>query len=128
MTDATIRAIAEAVVELLVERGIIAAAPIHDGRVLSAAEAARLLGRRRQWVYEHAAELGGFRYGTGRRAPLGFDRLELERWKHEHQLPRPAANGRGRRRAPRSTSPRGANLIPFEPMKEGRSIDPPDRP
>jgi hypothetical protein len=74
MTDATIRAIAEAVVELLVERGVVIThATTYDGRVLSATEAARFLGRRRQWVYAHAAELGGFRYGTGRRARLGFD-------------------------------------------------------
>jgi hypothetical protein len=128
MTDAAIREIAEAVVELLVERGIlIPPAPVHDGRVLSATEAARLLGRRCQWVYEHAAELGGFRYGTGRRARLGFDRIEIERWKHENQLPRPAASGQGRRRPPRSNTSRGANLIPFEPMTEGRSIERFDR-
>ncbi len=123
MTDATIRAIAEAVVELLVERGVVVTpAPIHDGRVLSAAEAARFLGRRRQWVYAHAAELGGFRYGPGRRARLGFDRLGLERYKHEHQIPRPTPRAR---RRPRAASSKGAKLIPFEPMSEGRSIDPP---
>ena len=127
MTDAAIREIAEAVVELLIERGVLSPAPVYDGRVLSATEAAGLLGRRRQWVYEHAAELGGFRYGSGRRARLGFDRLELERWKHENQLPRPEANGGGRRRPTHSNTSRGANLIPFEPMTERRSIDAPDR-
>lgn len=124
MTDAAIRAIAEAVVELLVERGVvITQPPSYDGRVLSTAEAARFLGRRRQWVYAHAAELGGFRYGTGRRARLGFDRLGLERYKHEHQLARPAARPR---RSARSGSAQGPNLIPFEPMSKRRSIGPPD--
>jgi hypothetical protein len=124
MTDAAIRAIAEAVVELLVERGVVTTyATTFDGRVLSAAEAARFLGRRRQWVYAHAAELGGIRYGTGRRARLGFDRLGLERYKHDHQLARLAPRPR---RPPPGGSPKGANLIPFEPMSKGRSIGPPD--
>jgi hypothetical protein len=60
------RAVAEAVVDLLEERGLVAAAS-SSSRVLDAAEVAQLLGRERQWVYDHAGELGAFRYGTVRR-------------------------------------------------------------
>ncbi len=128
MTEAATQAVAEAVVELLIERGlVVAAVSVHDGRVLSAAQAARVLGRRRQWVYAHAEELGAFRYGDGPRARLGFDRAELERWKRGQQIRRASTEVRASRRAAAGrTSPTGANLIPFEPMSQRRSIDAPD--
>ena len=42
-------------------------------RLVSAAEVARELHIGRQWVYEHAEELGGTRLGNGPRARLRFD-------------------------------------------------------
>jgi hypothetical protein len=51
-------------------------------RVLGVSEVARLLGRRPAWVYQHAAELGAFRFGNGPKARLGFDLASIERWKH----------------------------------------------
>jgi hypothetical protein len=61
-----VRALAEAVVDVLTERGLaMLAAP---QRVLTAAQAAQLLGRSLQWVYAHAGELGAFRYGDGQGA------------------------------------------------------------
>ena len=72
MTELELRALAEMVADVLVERGIVGATT-PSGRVLDAAAVARLLGRERQWVYDHADELGAFRYGDGPRARLGFD-------------------------------------------------------
>ena len=48
--------------------------PSRAGARLNVADVARLLGRSRPWVYEHAAELGAFRFGNGPKARLGFDR------------------------------------------------------
>ena len=122
MTEAesAARELAEAVVEVLLERGLVVAAPPpHEVRVLNAGEVGRLLGRRRQWVYDHADELGGFRYGAGPRARLGFDRLQIERWMHEREIRRLMPNGRARPRQPRGRAPaRGANLIAYEPLNE----------
>jgi hypothetical protein len=43
------------------------------GRLVDAAELAGWLGVEREWVYEHAAELGALRLGDGPRARLRFD-------------------------------------------------------
>lgn len=96
------RALAEVVADVLAERGLVVqAATTSPVRVLDAAQVARLLGRDRHWVYDHAGELGAFRYGDGPRARLGFDLVAVERWKRERQIranaPQ-AASGRGRRR------------------------------
>ena len=62
------RAIAEALADVLTERGLVVAGNAAPAaRVLGVSEVARLLGRRPAWVYQHAAELGAFRFGTGRR-------------------------------------------------------------
>jgi hypothetical protein len=60
-----IRAVAEALADVLFERGLVAAGS--PARVLDASQVADLLGRDRQWVYAHAGELGAFRYGDGPR-------------------------------------------------------------
>src|SRR4051812_20760819 len=79
--DVDVRAIAEVLADVLIERGLVVAGSHGDGRVLDATAVAALLGRERQWVYDHADELGAFRYGNGPRARLGFDRHSIERWK-----------------------------------------------
>lgn len=108
------RAIAEALADVLAERGLVAYAP--TARVLGVGEVARLLGRRRAWVYQHAEELGAFRFGTGPKARLGFDVGDLERWKRDRQLRPPAPKPAPRRRRSREEGlPRGAKLIPYEP-------------
>lgn len=61
-------AIAERVAELLRDDDAPAA-----HRLVSAAEIARELNVGRQWVYEHADELGARRLGDGPRARLRFD-------------------------------------------------------
>jgi predicted DNA-binding transcriptional regulator AlpA len=117
MIDASIRAVAEAVVELMIERGLIVGpGQVADERILDAAAAARLLGRSRQWVYEHADDLGAFRYGSGPRARLGFDRSALERWKHQRQQARTPTKQGVRNATAQIPAARGANLIPFEPL------------
>jgi hypothetical protein len=52
-----------------------------DGRgcLLDAAELGAVLNVTRGWVYEHKAELGVIRLGSGPRARLRFDVLEVRR-------------------------------------------------
>jgi hypothetical protein len=97
---AEVRLIAEAVADVLVERGLVVAENRPAGRVMSAAQVAAALGRNRQWVYDHAGELGGFRYGPGPKARLGFEVGAVARWMRErsmsrenHSLVRPRARG-----------------------------------
>ena len=47
--------------------------PTGAKQLVSAAEVANELGVGRQWVYEHAAELGAVRLGDGPRGRLRFD-------------------------------------------------------
>jgi predicted DNA-binding transcriptional regulator AlpA len=107
-----VRALAEAVVDVLAERGL--AMVVAPQRVLSAAQVAQLLGRSLQWVYAHAGELGAFRYGDGPKARLGFDHARIERWKRERVIEAPA------RRRPISRARAGAvgtapvSLIPYD--------------
>ena len=84
------RQLAEAVVDVLEERGLVTTSGM-PSRVLNAAEVAQLLGRDRQWVYDHAGELGAFRYGDGPKARIGFDLLGVERWKRHRQVRQPSA-------------------------------------
>jgi hypothetical protein len=63
---ALVDAVAERVLELLGERDA-------RSRLVSAGELAKLLGRSREWVYDHAEDLGGRRIGDGSRPRLWFD-------------------------------------------------------
>jgi hypothetical protein len=47
--------------------------------LLTVAETAEVLRVGRSWVYEHAAELGAVKLGTGQTAPLRIPRDGLER-------------------------------------------------
>jgi hypothetical protein len=108
-------AIAEAIVDVLVERGLIVDAGLSGARVLNVNKVALLLGRNRAWVYDHAAELGAFRFGDGPEARLGFDALDIERWKRERRI-RPR-EPEPRRRGSRSFGmTKDIPLIPFEPL------------
>jgi predicted DNA-binding transcriptional regulator AlpA len=116
--DKEIRALAEAVVDVLEERGLVAPPEPMPGRVLKVADVAKLLGRGRPWVYEHAAELGAFRFGSGPRARIGFDRDAIERWKRDRQILEPAATSastRRRGRPPKNAGSSASNLIPYDP-------------
>jgi hypothetical protein len=107
-----IRAVAEALADVLAERGLVT--PPSPARVLDAAQVAELLGRDRQWVYAHAGELGAFRYGDGPKARIGFDLVTVEQWKRERQI---RDTGLPRRRDRRHSSAVGvgaARLIPYD--------------
>ena len=115
---ATIQAIADALAEVLVERGLV----VHRtegaaARVLDVGQVAYLLGRKPAWVYAHATELGAFRFGDGPKARLGFDRTSVERWKRDRQMRTPNRDSRPRRgRSRQDGRPRGARLIPYETL------------
>jgi hypothetical protein len=108
------RAIAEALADVLVERGLVVERTAGAAaRVLDVVQVADLLGRRPAWVYAHAVELGAFRFGDGPKARLGFDVSNIERWKRDRQAgrrePEAAAS------APSvSSRRRGGELIPYE--------------
>ena len=51
----------------------------NEEALIDAAEVARRLGVSREYVYDHAAELGAERLGTGPRARLRFDPVNLGR-------------------------------------------------
>ena len=121
---ATVRAIAEALADVLVERGLVVqrtAGPV--GRVLDVGQVADLLGRKPAWVYAHATELGAFRFGDGPKARLGFDRASVERWKRDRQIRNAEGDSRSRRRRSRQDGrSRGARLIPYETLGEEASL------
>ena len=110
------RAIAEALADVLAERGLVVGRTAEPAaRVLGVGEVARLLGRRPAWVYEHAAELGAFRFGNGPKARLGFDVASIERWKRGRQIRSPDSESAPSRRRSRQEGPRrGVKLIPYE--------------
>jgi hypothetical protein len=117
-TLADVHAIAAAVADVLAERGLVVPAGAgSSARVLNVAEVARLLGRRPAWVYEHAAELGAFRFGNGPKARIGFDLLTIEEWKRQRQIGRPSSRATNRRRPAKGRA--GANLIPYEGSGQG---------
>jgi hypothetical protein len=109
------RAIAEVLADVLIERGLVVAGNAAPAaRVLGVGEVARLLGRRPAWVYQHAAELGAFRFGNGPKARLGFDLASIERWKRDRRTRTPNSAPMPRRRSRQDGLPRGMKLIPYE--------------
>ena len=66
--------------------------------------------------YEHAAELGAIRMGTGPKARIGFDLATIEKWKRDHQIAPPKIR-EPTRRLTRLTAPSSDNLIPYEPLR-----------
>lgn len=112
---ADVHAIAEAIADVLAERGLVVyAGPGASARVLSAREVSQLLGRSAPWVYAHATELGAIRMGSGPKARIGFDLATIEQWKRDNQVRPPQARKPPRRRR-RTTVSHTANLIPYDP-------------
>jgi predicted deacylase len=107
-----IRAVAEALADVLVERGLVT--PASPARVLDAAQVADLLGRDRQWVYAHAGELGAFRYGDGPKARIGFDLVTVEQWKRERQIRSESPPRRRDRRRSSGVGVGATRLIPYD--------------
>jgi hypothetical protein len=117
--EGQIRAVAEALADVLMERGLlVAAGSASPARILDAAQVGAMLGRDRHWVYAHARELGAFRFGDGPKARLGFDLAAIERWKRGRAL----QTGRGspapapKRRRPLATAAHA--LIPYVAVAE----------
>ena len=110
-----IRAVAEALADVLAERGLVMpASPASPARVLDATQVADLLGRDRQWVYAHASELGAFRYGDGPKARIGFDLVTVEQWKRERQIRDTSPPRRRDRRRSSAVAVGAARLIPYD--------------
>ncbi len=113
----TIEAIARRVAELLA-----AGVPTTSGGLVDAQTVARELGVARDWVYEHAAELGAVRVGNGSRPRLRFD-LEHARGALACGVSRgsqSASNGTVEPKASRrGITPLGtrAELLPIRPRK-----------
>lgn len=100
-----VEAVARRVVELLREEGI---AP---GVLVDAAKVAEALGRRREWVYRHADELGAHRIG-GR--PM-FDLARVTAVSHE-QRPSTRSRRSGKRKSGNRAGARkgtGTELLPI---------------
>ena len=117
-----VRALAEAVVDVLTERGLaMLAAP---QRVLSASQVAQLLGRSLQWVYAHAGELGAFRYGDGPKARLGFDHARIERWKREREIEAPTRRAPAARATAAVVGAAPVSLIPYDDRRRASHAPP----
>jgi hypothetical protein len=88
-------------------------APARSEPLVDAAEIARLHGKTRSWVYEHAGELGAVRLGSGPRPRLAFSPTRvaerLEKVDKPATAPLPEAPQPRRRRAGRTAS--GAPLL-----------------
>jgi hypothetical protein len=89
--------------------------PAQAEPLVDAAEIARLHGKTRSWVYEHAGELGAVRLGSGPRPQLAFsparvaERLEKVDKPATAPLPEAPQHRRRRQRAGRTAS--GAPLL-----------------
>jgi hypothetical protein len=113
-----IRALAEAVADALADRGLVVQPTAGmRSRVLTVSDVAQMLGRKPAWVYEHAAELGAFRFGDGPRARIGFDLPAIEDWKRERQIGRSSSSATPRLRGPADRP--GTNLIPYQRSGRG---------
>lgn len=90
-------------------------APAGAEPLVDAAEIARLHGKTRSWVYEHAGELGAVRLGSGPRPRLAFsparvaEQLETVDEPATTPPPEPAPLRRRRQRASRTAT--GAPLL-----------------
>ncbi len=90
-------------------------APARAEPLVDAAEIARLHGKTRSWVYEHAGELGAVRLGSGPRPRLAFspvrvaERLEKVAKPATAPLPENPQPRRRRQRAGRTAT--GAPLL-----------------
>lgn len=109
--DALAERVALRVVELL-------SGSDHDG-LLDAATVARRLGRSRDFVYQHAAELGAVPLGDGPRPRLGFDRAKVAEYvracssgRRTEQAAKPATEPTRRRRSSAANG-QGADLLPI---------------
>jgi hypothetical protein len=110
LSPETIDAIAHRVVELLQE-----SSP-QPNKLLTAAELARHFGVSRDWVYEHANELGVIRLGEGNRGRLRFDMqvaAEAISARTRTTTAQPTPTPKRRRGRPRKRPASSIPLIPY---------------
>jgi hypothetical protein len=100
LTPASVEAVAQRVAELL--------ATHEPARLVDAAEVARRFSLSREYVYEHATELGAVRLGDGPKARLRFD---LERVA-DALTPRPFAPSKAPTRRRPSPTASTTQLLP----------------
>ncbi len=89
LSPASVEAVARRVAELLEPRP-------GPPALIDVAEAARRLGVKPLWVYEHADELGVVRLAKGSRPRLRFDPDTISEWleaQHEAAATRPLSHG-----------------------------------
>jgi len=120
LSTKTIEVLADQVAERVAER------LRQDGTVasmVSAAEVARRFGISRDYIYDHADELGAVRLGDGPRARLRFDSTKVAARLAKPASPPSSAN-RKTTRTPRR-HPRPARRVPLLPVGEGGDPQPP---
>jgi hypothetical protein len=110
--------------DLLAERLAVRLSGLTPARaqpLVDAAEIARLHGKTRSWVYEHAGELGAVRLGSGPRPRLAFsparvaEQLEPVNTPPTTRLPEPGPPRR--RRQPDGRTATGAPLLHVRPSE-----------
>jgi hypothetical protein len=118
LTPAALEAIAERTAEILLARLRPDLNPI--GRLVGVDELAEILSVEPKWVYEHSAELGVVRLGSGPKAPLRFDPRRTLELLAEQPAPVPAAQ----ETVPRAPQPRrrgrragGRSPLPIRPER-----------
>jgi hypothetical protein len=95
--------------------------PVVTPELIDTAEVARRFGRSRDWVYEHAADLGVVRLGDGARPRLAFDPARVSTYIDgkatiaEEPPPSPAPPAP---RRPRRSASVGAPLLRIGPESE----------
>lgn len=104
--------------DLLAERLAVRLSGLAPGRaepLVDAAEIARVHGKTRTWVYEHAGELGVVRLGSGPRPRLAFSPARvaerLEKVERPTTTPPPEATPTRRRRQRAARTATGAPLL-----------------
>jgi hypothetical protein len=88
-------------------------------QLLDAAAVARMLGVTRGWVYEHAAELGAIRLGSGTRPRLRFDPLRVGTALEDGLAPQ--LGGRRTHRFRRSAPTTDVELLPIAGVPSKRA-------
>jgi hypothetical protein len=112
--DDTLDQLADLLAERLAVR-LSGLTPVRAEPLVDAAEIARIHGKTRSWVYEHAGELGAVRLGSGPRPRLAFsparvaERLEKVDEPATAPLPKTPQRRRRGQRAGRTAS--GAPLL-----------------
>jgi hypothetical protein len=102
LDEASIEAVASRVAEMLRGEDI-------AGEMTDAAGIARRFGVSRDWVYDHADELGAIRLGSGPRARLRLDPAKVEQCLSREKATTPKGQARRRRR---NAKP-GVDLLPI---------------